>query len=687
MRFSCLTFTGGLIATLLASGMAAEPLNLIPAPRSVNHGAGAYVLRSPVRISVVSGSEDDRFAAGLFARELKEVHGLETTVVSQPGGPVLIGRTGTPAIDAEITRRKVDVSALHHPESYLLDAGANGVLVAAKTAEGIYYGVQTLRQLAGTGGRVPHVRIADWPALRYRALSIDINRGPLLTEEQMKQAVETAAEFKFNMVFFYLEHVFQYTHSALAAPRGGEVTADLIRRVSAHARRHHVELVPHQQLFGHLHNMLKFELYAGMSEIPHGSVLSPAGEGTYEWIESASRQLADAFPGKFLLVGSDETWELGRGRSRELAERDGVGGVYLKHLQKTIEIMRPLGRRLLFPGDIALKHPEMIPDLPKGLIAVTWAYSPLENYSKYIEPFRKSGMDFMVCTAVHNWNRLFPAFATTRPNVNVFARDGKNTGAMGLIASHWADDGEALFNMTWYGVVFSAAAAWQDGLVDTEAFDRSFDWAFYRNRDHTFVGVIRRLEQVHELLRSVRAGEANSTIYWTDPFSRDGAEVMRRSQPVASKMRLLAEEATLDLLTHGSKARHHAGTIRFLELAAKRIDYLGMKIQFANEIGELYRELRADPADDALATNNLRRIKGMDGLLPTLRDYSTEVKAAYREAWLAENRPYWLDNVLLDYDREALGWVDRIRFFESIHRRYPASREIPDLEPMGVFLP
>ncbi|HSB15427.1 MAG TPA: beta-N-acetylhexosaminidase [Bryobacteraceae bacterium] len=541
MRFFCLTCTGGLLATLLASGIAAEPLNLIPAPRSVNHGAGAYVLRSPVRISVVSGSEDDRFAAGLFARELKEVHGLEATVVSQPGGPVLIGRTGTPAIDAEIMRRKLDISALQHPESYLLDAGANGVLVAAKTAEGIYYGVQTLRQLAGTGGRVPNVRIADWPALRYRALSIDINRGPLLTEEQMKQAVETAAEFKFNMVFFYLEHVFRYTHSALAAPRGGE--------------------------------------------------------------------------------------------------------------------------------------------------AVTWAYSPLENYSKYIEPFRKSGMDFMVCTAVHNWNRLFPAFATTRPNVNVFARDGKNTGAMGLMATHWADDGEALFNMTWYGVVFSAAAAWQDGLVDTEVFDRSFDWAFYRNRDHTFVGAIRRLEQVHELLRSVRAGEANSTLYWTDPFSRDGAEVMHRARPVASKMRLPAEEAALDLLIHGGTARHHAGTIRFLELAAKRIDYLGMKIQFANEIGELYRELRAAPADDALATNNLRRIKGMDGLLPTLRDYSTEVKAAYRDAWLAENRPYWLDNVLLDYDREALRWVDRIRFFESIHRRYPAAREIPDLEPMGVFLP
>ena len=71
-----------------------------------------------------------------------------------------------------------------------------------------------------------------------------------------------------------------------------------------------------------------------------------------------------------------------------------------------------------------------------------------------------------------------------------------------------------------------------------------------RSQDGNGGLAIRRLEQVHELLRSVRAGEANSTLYWTDPFSRDGAEVMRRARPVASKMRLLAEEATLDLLNH-----------------------------------------------------------------------------------------------------------------------------------------
>ena len=49
-----------------------------------------------------------------------------------------------------------------------------------------------------------------------------------------------------------------------------------MRRLSAYARRHHVDLVPHQQFFGHLHNLLQYELYAGLGEIPHGSVLSPA---------------------------------------------------------------------------------------------------------------------------------------------------------------------------------------------------------------------------------------------------------------------------------------------------------------------------------------------------------------------------------------------------------------------------
>ena len=455
---------------LLAGLMPGQELKLIPAPQSVVRGTGALVLRAPVRI-VAGSNPDDRFAAGLLVDELKRIHRLNASVDQAGAAAIRIGRAGTPAIDAEIARRKLDRAALDRPEGYLLSVDSSGALVAAKTAAGVFYGVQTLRQMIGDGARLPAANIADWPALRYRAFSLDVNRGPILTEDQLKSLVRSLAEYKMNALFLYMEHVFRYTHSPYAAPPGGEITPDLVRRLGAYARQYHVELAPHQQLFGHLHNMLKFELYTGMGEIPHGSVISPASERTYDWIRQSVQQLNAAFPSSLFHLGADETWELGEGQSRDMAKRDGVGGVYLSHLNRAVEILRPLGKQIVFPGDIVLKHPEVIPRLPKELIAVTWVYAPREDYTQSIEPFRSNGMRFMVCTAVHNWNRLFPAFSHTIPNVNNFVRDGKRLGAMGSIASHWADDGESLFNMTWYGVVFSAAAAWQTGTVDTAAFD------------------------------------------------------------------------------------------------------------------------------------------------------------------------------------------------------------------------
>ena len=500
--------------------------------------------------------------------------------------------------------------------------------------------------------------------------------------------MRTAAEFKMNMVSLYLEHVFPYRASPLAAPEGGTVTPEQMRRLSEYARRHHVDLVPHQQFFGHLHNLLQYELYAGMGEIPHGSVLTPANEATYDWIRQATQQLAEAFPSRFMHIGADETWELGEGQSRDLARKDGVAGVYLHHLERIAEIVRPLGKRIFLPSDIILKHPEIIPKLPKELIVVSWVYAAKDDYSASIQPFRDQGLNFFVCSAVHNWNRVFPAFTNTRANANGFARDAKKLGALGMIASHWGDDGEALFNMIWYGVVFSAAAAWQTDTVDVDRFDRAFDWSFYRNpQDHTFVKSIRALAETNDLLKTAGVNGATDNLFWADPFSRYGSEMMAKAYPVASKVRLMAEQAAVDLAAGKDKARLHADTVPFLQFAARRMDYLGMKIQFSREIANCYRAARADAANDDNVTHNLRRIRGMDGLMPSLRDSINQVKHMYRDVWLLENRPYWLDNVLVRYDAEALYWVRQMQVFEGAAREAEATKTLPDAEKLGLFLP
>jgi hexosaminidase len=660
---------------------------LIPLPRSLKPGQGSVTLHSPVRVRVSSAEPEDRFAAETLIEDLKAVHGLQAIVSTRGTADIWIGRVGSPEVDREIGRLGLEWSALENEESYVLGASGSVVLVAAKTAEGVFYGVQTLRQLVGPAGRVPAVAIADWPALRYRGLSVDVSRGPILTEEQMKALIRGAAEYKLNLLSFYMEHVFPYTHAPLVAPTGGEITPELIERLIAYARPYHVMLLPQQQTFGHLHHMLKLERYAGMAETPHGSVLAPEDERGYQWIRQTAGQLAQLFPSPFLHIGSDETFELGRGRSRAAAEREGVGEIYLAHMRKVTEMLRPLGKKLMFWGDIALKHPDLIPKLPKELIAMTWVYSPKENFSSDILPFRDNGMEVFVCPGISNWNRIFPNFSHALVNINNFVRDGKKLGARGMLNTHWGDDGEALFNMTWYGVVFSAAAAWQSDQVDVAAFDHSFDWAFYRNQDDTLVKVIRRLDQVHGALLSAGVGDASDSLFWIDPFSRQGSETVRKAGPAASQVRLLAEGALVDLQVAGARARTHRETLPFLEFAARRLDGLGMKIQFSKEIGDLYRAATAAQADSAAVRENLGRINSVNGLIQDLRDSTIELKSMYRTAWLAENRSYWLDNVLLRYDAEALYWLGKSRLLTAAAREYAATGVLPTPDALGLVLP
>lgn len=103
------------------------------------------------------------------------------------------------------------------------------------------------------------------------------------------------------------------------------------------------------------------------------------------------------FPSRYLHIGSDETFELGLGRSRELVEKRGMGPVYAEHMRKTAELLKPLGKKLIFWGDIAEKNPEAISELPKDLIVASWTYKARDDFASHIAPFRKAGFDVWVC--------------------------------------------------------------------------------------------------------------------------------------------------------------------------------------------------------------------------------------------------------------------------------------------------
>lgn len=668
---------------------AAPPLPPVPLPpvKEWKNAGREVMLPAPVAIATGSADAADRFAAQALADEIK-LYGVAVGLHSTATGPhILIGRPGQAGVDRELTAAGLDHSVPDRPESYLIHIDSRSALAVARDAAGLYYGAQTLRQLmrpARGGIAFSSGDIRDWPEMSFRGLSVDLGQGGVPTEAQMRRIIETASEYKLNVVSFYMQHLVAFRASPLLAPKDAELDPAAIRRLVDFAARHHVTLLPQQQTFGHLHHLLKHELYSNLGEVPHGTTLTAGDPAVYRWIEGVAEEMTTLFPGTLFHAGGDETWDLGKGVNREAVESGGETRLWVDHMTRVADILRRRGRRTLFWGDIALKSPALIAQLPKDTIAATWWYEPEENFKKYIAPFRQGGLDVVVCPSVNNWSKPAPDFDKAVKNIGRFVAEGRRQGAIGMLNTVWFDDGESLFDTVWYGVVYSAAAAWDGSDYPRERFDESYDWAFHRAPGTAIAGAVKKLGEVHQAMRAAGFVDAANEYLWLDPYSVRGSHLYSRMLPQARSVRLLSEEALTAIVENRSKCRLHPETLDFLEFGARRMDWLGMKVQFAAQIQALYRDARENQADTRRANYDLLNISDVNGLVQDLRDEAGEMKEQYRKLWLAVNRPYLLNSMLGLYDREVLYWLDKATRVAEIRANYRNSHTLPDPAAAGL---
>lgn len=659
---------------------AGAELALIPMPREVTEGASIPLARG---LSVATPADPaDAFAA----KDLTETLGERGVRTSASGAvKVTLARVGTPtAARVAAAVGKLDAPELRE-EGYLLLAEGARVDIVAATAAGMFYGVQTLKQLIegeGASAVLHGARVRDWPALRYRGFHDDLSRGPVPTLEFQKKQLRTFAAYKLNVYSPYFEHTLAYDGHPLVAPPGGALSHDDIRELVAYAKRYHIEIIPEQEAFGHLHHVLKHEAYSGLAETEHGHVLSPGADGTLPLIKSWFTELDALFPGPFVHLGADETWELSRGRTAARVSAEGLAPVYLEFLRRIAGVL-PKGKRYLFWGDVAMDSPDRVGALPKEMIAVGWDYWSRRGFEKYLKPFRDAGMETWVAPGVNNWNRVYPNYDVALPNIQGFIRDGQRLGATGALNTSWDDDGEGLFNQTWYGVLFGAAASWQPGESDIDTFQRHFGRVFHGDATGKVDEAQRKLIAAHALLQEAGLSDATDYLFWVDPWTGDGRDAAEKIRPVSHELRLLAEQA----LTLVSEARRQklreVDALDALELGARRVDFIGMKFQLADEVPRLYAiACGMFPAKPTYM--NIMDITSMNGRLQDLRDGYSLLRDLYEAAWRKENRPYWLHNVLARYDLATQLWISRADRVEDAWRSAKRLGKLPSPEQLGM---
>jgi hypothetical protein len=643
-----------------------------------------------VQILVPGGDADDLFAAANLTEELGR-DGIQAV-----GGPVDLSvtlyRESSPGAKAVLASEHLAFDPAMHDEGYVVVAKAHSVDIVGQSAAGVFYGVQTLKQmliLRGHGAALWTGTVRDWPAMKVRGVHDDLSRGPFPTLAFQKHQLDVFASRKINLYSPYFEHTLAYSGEPLAAPPGGSLSRDDARELVAYATRLHITVVPEQEAFGHLHHVLQYEKYSDLAETPHGHVLAPGQTGSLPLIGSWFWQIAEDFPSPYLHIGADETFELGTGRTKDDVTKRGLGPVYADFLRAIHSQLAPLGRRLLFWGDVAWSDASAIAGLPKDMIAIPWIYWHEDSYDANITPFAKVGMETWVTPGDANWNVVYPLGKTALDNISGFVEAGQRLGSAGEMTAVWDDDGEGLFNLDWYGVLFSAAAGWEPAKKDLTVLQAeyvpTFGATFYND------GSGRIDEAQGELLATESGPDAvdNSDLaFWLDPFSEAGAKWYAKFGARVPAARKHAERAIelIEFVKADTPGLREREALDAMEMAARRIDLIGMKAQLAAEMESAYRrayELKDDKSHAAEARELLYSISSMNGRCQDLRDAYSMLKGLYRQAWLAENRPYWLDNVLVRYDLRIELWQKRGEEFNTIMSRWQDGRGLPTAADAG----
>ena len=699
-----------LLLTAAAAAYGQAPLHLVPTPREVNP-KGDQPLTNGVQIVCQACDADDTFAANDLRQSL-----IERGIRTEGGGlHIVLERLGHHP-DARFT-------AAMQAEGYTISSTPGTLTLTGATAEGVFYAAQTAKQLISTdaqGRPILHAAdIRDWPTLRYRGLQDDMSRGPVSTLEFQKKLVRTLAAYKDNVYSPYFEHTQQYTSNPLPAPPGGSVSAADARALVTYARQFHVTVIPEQEAFGHLHHNLNYEQYADVAETPHGAVLAPGQPGSLQMIQQEFGELAQLYPGPFLHVGADETVDLGAGRTKGAVDAQGLGPVYLDFMQRIDVALAPLHRKLLFWGDIAQDVPALLQTMPasfkQSTVAVPWWYEPrAQGYAKFLKPFTDAGFETWVAPGISNWSRVYPNYGNAFPNIQEFTREGVAAGSTGQLDTTWNDDGETLASNNWYGILYGAAAAWQGGQGPVSDFEASYGEVFHGDTTGKLNQAQFEIMAAHDVLKKqAKVGDGSDGLFWIDPWSKDGMANAAKLRPFVHEVRLHAERA-MQLIAEARAAYPATSTagappskydlpsdptslretdaIDAMELGARRLDFIGLKFQLADEMAQSYALAQTnagspDKKTRAMVGRELSDIRGVNGRLEDIVDGYSLIRDLYEQLWYRSNRAYALRPVLEHYDYTIGLWYARIDGFRSAQRQWDNSKTLPSATQLGVPAP
>jgi hypothetical protein len=402
--------------------------------------------------------------------------------------------------DSAILRIQCDKN-IKSSEAYRIVISPDGIEIYTSTDTGAYYAVQTLRDLVAIHGRsLPACQVKDEPNFTRRGVYHDCSRGKVPKLNTLKELVERLAHWKINELQLYIENVFTFKRHPDIGKGYSPFTPEEILSLQELCKSHHVRLVGSLASFGHFEKILALPQYRHLGELPGfrnfpgGTTLCPGDKRSIKLVNELYSEFIPLFEAEDFNVCCDETWELGKGRSKNRVKRLGMGKVYIEFLMKIHRLCEKYGKRMNVWADMILKYPNLLKDLPHDMVLLNWEYEQDGNNIVRTKEIADTGMPFMVCPGTSGWLTHGSRMPNSMRNVAGFSAQGRKHNAEGLLITDWGDQGHRNFlGISLHAFAYGAAHGWHGKAVDDKSFTQNFCYHMFGQRTNKMAKMLKLL--------------------------------------------------------------------------------------------------------------------------------------------------------------------------------------------------
>jgi hexosaminidase len=651
-------FLSGIIilAGLSVSVLKGQDHNLLPMPRKAEWGKEKFRLDGAKIIVSPDLFEREQTSVSHFINHVKEITGvtLNTSYAEEPGEQMIVLICDQPGEALPVPDEKTGPDSR---ESYRIKVSGNRVAVNAKSDAGIFYALKTLEQMISVEKGtcyIPEAEIDDFPEMAYRGVMVDFSHGGLLTEQEIMNQIDFLSQWKMNQYYFYNEVSIEMKGYPLINYNAC-YSREQIKKIVAYGRKRHIDVIPFVEFYGHLHELLRLEKYAGLGIGKYGHDLDPRDPGVQFILKDWIRQYTEMFPSPFIHIGFDETWETERLKKEDTSIHPKE--LYLDQLNFVAKTVKEYGKRVMVWTDISNNYPDIISQFPKDIIPVLWEYSDKpSSVTKWLTPVRNEKLPFFVQSAVDSWGNVYPAATYTYDNIDICLKTCRDEKSIGYITSVWTDAVQPLLRNTWLFMAYGSAGAWENEPLDRKTFLNSYCRIMYPGRSDLMSEAFEKMSESEDLLAKC-LGRHTLTEMWADPFSSFHRKNTALHIDDFKNARLMAESAQEKLSEALETAGGDSSFIRTMLVNCRQLDYTATRFIWAKTIVDRWNwiyDLKSKGEKDYVMYYDINY--STHGLIVDMMDYCTEIREEYRRAWLSENMSYRLGTIAGRFDSEYLLW-------------------------------